>query len=210
MKAVQRDKDIATTLLSMGLPLDANMMHSPLDGVRASFMAKFTKAVKEPAKASKSGLRGELALKVALMFSGDVVPEDVNAAMGSVKTKRAIRSVDWCPMGFKIDNMCTLSGVPRCAGHLERRAGGGAGAGPVQLHLAHDGLCAGIFGLIKAAQRDKDIATTLLSMGMSLDSDRSDELTPFCTWRWRSACCKGASSARCAREGAMRARTRRA
>ena len=37
-----------------------------------------------------------------------------------------------------------------------------------------------IFGLMKAAQRDTDFETILLSMGVLLDSDWSDELTSFC------------------------------
>ncbi|KAJ1630762.1 Tubulin/FtsZ, GTPase domain-containing protein [Pavlovales sp. CCMP2436] len=36
-----------------------------------------------------------------LMFRGDVVPKDVNAAIAMIKTKRTIRFVDWCPTGFK-------------------------------------------------------------------------------------------------------------
>ena len=42
-------------------------------------------------------------------------------------------------------------------------------------------LAQGIFGLLKAAQRDKDTATTLLSMGVLLNSDWPDELSPICT-----------------------------
>nr|ALB35035.1 alpha-tubulin [Apostichopus japonicus] len=37
-----------------------------------------------------------------LLFRGDVVPKDVNAAIASIKTKRSIQFVDWCPTGFKI------------------------------------------------------------------------------------------------------------
>jgi len=36
-----------------------------------------------------------------LMFRGDVVPKDVNAAIANIKTKRTIQFVDWCPTGFK-------------------------------------------------------------------------------------------------------------
>ena len=31
----------------------------------------------------------------------DVVPKDVNAAVATIKTKRTIQFVDWCPTGFK-------------------------------------------------------------------------------------------------------------
>merc|ERR1712205_234561 len=37
-----------------------------------------------------------------MMYRGDVVPKDVNAAIATVKTKRTIQFVDWCPTGFKV------------------------------------------------------------------------------------------------------------
>ena len=37
-----------------------------------------------------------------LLFRGDVVPKDVNAAIATIKTKRTIQFVDWCPTGFKV------------------------------------------------------------------------------------------------------------
>jgi len=37
-----------------------------------------------------------------LLYRGDVVPRDANAAVTSVKTKRTIQFVDWCPTGFKL------------------------------------------------------------------------------------------------------------
>ncbi|KAG9075213.1 alpha-tubulin, partial [Ceratobasidium sp. 370] len=37
-----------------------------------------------------------------LLFRGDVVPKDVNAAVAVIKTKRTIQFVDWCPTGFKL------------------------------------------------------------------------------------------------------------
>ncbi|EJD73618.1 tubulin alpha chain, partial [Loa loa] len=39
---------------------------------------------------------------VCLLYRGDVVPKDVNAAISMVKTKRGIQFVDWCPTGFKV------------------------------------------------------------------------------------------------------------
>ena len=38
----------------------------------------------------------------ALLYRGDVVPKDVNGAVSTIKTKRTIQFVDWCPTGFKI------------------------------------------------------------------------------------------------------------
>jgi len=37
-----------------------------------------------------------------MLYRGDVVPKDVNAAIASIKTKRSIVFVDWCPTGFKV------------------------------------------------------------------------------------------------------------
>ena len=37
-----------------------------------------------------------------LLYRGDVIPKDVNAAIATIKTKRTIQFVDWCPTGFKV------------------------------------------------------------------------------------------------------------
>uniref|UniRef100_A0A8C2Y6H0 Tubulin alpha chain n=1 Tax=Coturnix japonica TaxID=93934 RepID=A0A8C2Y6H0_COTJA len=37
-----------------------------------------------------------------LLFRGDVVPKDVNAAIAAIKTRRSIQFVDWCPTGFQV------------------------------------------------------------------------------------------------------------
>ncbi|MXQ95420.1 hypothetical protein E5288_WYG014813 [Bos mutus] len=37
-----------------------------------------------------------------LLYCGNVVPNDVNAAIATIKTKRSIQFVDWCPTGFKV------------------------------------------------------------------------------------------------------------
>lgn len=37
-----------------------------------------------------------------LLYRGDVMPSDVNAAITSLKRKSNIRFVEWCPTGFKI------------------------------------------------------------------------------------------------------------
>ncbi len=41
-------------------------------------------------------------MATCLLYRGDVVPNDVNAAVATLKTKRTIHFVDWCPTGFKI------------------------------------------------------------------------------------------------------------
>ena len=37
-----------------------------------------------------------------LLYRGDVVPKDVNAAIATIKSKRSVQFVDWCPTGFKV------------------------------------------------------------------------------------------------------------
>lgn len=43
-----------------------------------------------------------ISVACALLYRGDVVPKDVNAAVAIIKTKRTIQFVDWCPTGFKL------------------------------------------------------------------------------------------------------------
>ncbi|TFY69398.1 hypothetical protein EVJ58_g412 [Rhodofomes roseus] len=38
----------------------------------------------------------------ALLYRGDVVPKDTQAAVGTVKTKKTIQFVDWCKTAFKL------------------------------------------------------------------------------------------------------------
>ncbi|CAL8089389.1 unnamed protein product [Calicophoron daubneyi] len=49
-----------------------------------------------------------------LLYRGDVVPKDANAAISHIKTRKAIQFVDWCPTGFKIglnyEPPCTVPG----------------------------------------------------------------------------------------------------
>jgi len=37
-----------------------------------------------------------------MLYRGDVVPKDVSAAITTIKTKRTVQFVDWCPTGFKV------------------------------------------------------------------------------------------------------------
>ncbi|XP_062236966.1 tubulin alpha chain-like [Platichthys flesus] len=41
-------------------------------------------------------------MSCCLLYRGDVMPKDVNAAINAIKTKRNVRFVDWCPTGFKV------------------------------------------------------------------------------------------------------------
>ena len=45
----------------------------------------------------------------ALLYRGDVVPKDVNSAVATIKTKRTIQFVDWCPTGFKVRFFASFS-----------------------------------------------------------------------------------------------------
>jgi len=41
-------------------------------------------------------------MSCCLLYRGDVVPKDCSAAIASIKARRNIHFVDWCPTGFKI------------------------------------------------------------------------------------------------------------
>lgn len=41
-------------------------------------------------------------MAVALLYRGDVVPRDCNAAIAAVKAKASFNLVEWCPTGFKL------------------------------------------------------------------------------------------------------------
>merc|ERR1712182_23048 len=65
-------------------------------------VAEITNSAFEPASMlCKVDPRHGKYMSVCLMYRGDVVPKDVNAAVAAIKTKRTIQFVDWCPTGFK-------------------------------------------------------------------------------------------------------------
>ena len=41
-------------------------------------------------------------MAICLLYRGDVVPRDVNAAIAKLKKQKTIQFVDWCPTGFKV------------------------------------------------------------------------------------------------------------
>mmetsp|Transcript_17460 Transcript_17460/g.49090 ORF Transcript_17460/g.49090 Transcript_17460/m.49090 type:complete len:455 (+) Transcript_17460:168-1532(+) len=47
-------------------------------------------------------------MAVCIMYRGDVVPKDVSHSIQTIKTKRTIQFVDWCPTGFK----CGINSEP--------------------------------------------------------------------------------------------------
>uniref|UniRef100_A0A8C2J1C2 Tubulin alpha 1a n=1 Tax=Cyprinus carpio TaxID=7962 RepID=A0A8C2J1C2_CYPCA len=66
-------------------------------------VSEITNACFEPANQMvKCDPRHGKYMACCLLYRGDVVPKDVNAAIATIKTKRTIQFVDWCPTGFKI------------------------------------------------------------------------------------------------------------
>ncbi|XP_054884671.1 tubulin alpha chain-like isoform X1 [Poeciliopsis prolifica] len=66
-------------------------------------VAEITTACFEPANQMvKCDPRHGKYMACCLLYRGDVVPKDVNAAIATIKNKRSIQFVDWCPTGFKV------------------------------------------------------------------------------------------------------------
>jgi len=72
-------------------------------------VAELTSSVFEPNNMMvKCDPRHGKYMACCLMYRGDVVPKDVSAAVATIKTKRTIQFVDWCPTGFK----CGINSEP--------------------------------------------------------------------------------------------------
>ena len=66
-------------------------------------VAEITNACFEPVNQMvKCDPRHGKYMACCMLYRGDVVPKDVNAAIATIKTKRSIQFVDWCPTGFKV------------------------------------------------------------------------------------------------------------
>ena len=66
-------------------------------------VAEITNSCFEPANQMvKCDPRHGKYMACCMLYRGDVVPKDVNAAIATIKTKRTIQFVDWCPTGFKV------------------------------------------------------------------------------------------------------------
>ncbi|CAH0555519.1 unnamed protein product [Brassicogethes aeneus] len=66
-------------------------------------VAEITNACFEPANQMvKCDPRQGKYMACCMLYRGDVVPKDVNAAIASIKNNKAVRFVDWCPTGFKV------------------------------------------------------------------------------------------------------------
>ncbi|KAK1876777.1 Tubulin alpha-1A chain [Dissostichus eleginoides] len=66
-------------------------------------VSEITNACFEPANQMvKCDPRHGKYMACCLLYRGDVVPKEVNSAIATIKTKRTIQFVDWCPTGFKV------------------------------------------------------------------------------------------------------------
>ncbi|KAI9175807.1 alpha-tubulin [Blastocladiella emersonii ATCC 22665] len=66
-------------------------------------VAEITAAVFEPANQMvKCDPRTGKYMACCLLYRGDVTPKDGSAAIASIRAKRTIQFVDWCPTGFKM------------------------------------------------------------------------------------------------------------
>ncbi|XP_045392218.1 tubulin alpha-8 chain-like [Lemur catta] len=66
-------------------------------------VAEITNACFEPSNQMvKCDPRHGKYMACCMLYRGDVVPKDVNAAIATIKSKRNIQFVDWCPTGFKV------------------------------------------------------------------------------------------------------------
>eukprot|EP00955_Chlamydomonas_euryale_P007599 80571-Chlamydomonas_euryale.AAC.1 len=65
-------------------------------------VAELTNSVFEPgSQMVKCDPRHGKYMSCCMMYRGDVVPKDVNAAVASIKSKSTVQFVDWSPTGFK-------------------------------------------------------------------------------------------------------------
>jgi tubulin alpha len=72
-------------------------------------VSELTNAVFEPSNMmAVCDPRSGKYMSCCLMYRGDVVPKDVNAAVSVIKTKRTIQFVEWSPTGFK----CGINNQP--------------------------------------------------------------------------------------------------
>jgi len=77
-------------------------------------VSELTNAVFDPSNMmSKCDPRNGKYMAVCMMYRGDIVPTDVQAAIAAAKNKKTIQFVDWCPTGFKCGiNSQAPVGVP--------------------------------------------------------------------------------------------------
>jgi len=80
----------------------APVIPSEKAGHETSSVSEITSACFEPGNMfTKFDPRTGKYIACCVIFRGDVVPKDVNAAVALIKTKKTVQFVDWCPTGFK-------------------------------------------------------------------------------------------------------------
>ncbi|KAM0013774.1 Tubulin alpha chain [Helianthus debilis subsp. tardiflorus] len=57
--------------------------------------------IERPSYTNLNRLISQIISSLTTSLRFDVVPKDVNAAVATIKTKRTVQFVDWCPTGFK-------------------------------------------------------------------------------------------------------------
>ncbi|KAJ8935138.1 hypothetical protein NQ318_021923 [Aromia moschata] len=66
-------------------------------------VSEITNACFEPSNQMvKCDPRNNKYMACCMLYRGDVIPKDVNAAIATIKSRRNIQFVDWCPTGFKV------------------------------------------------------------------------------------------------------------
>jgi len=75
-------------------------------------ISELTNSVFEPSSMmAKCDPRHGKYMSCCLMYRGDIVPKDVTTCIATMKGKRTIQFVDWCPTGFK----CGINNQPPTA-----------------------------------------------------------------------------------------------
>ena len=81
----------------------APFMSKSSAGHTMNTVAELTKACFESGNQMvKCDTRAGKYMSCCMLYRGDVVPKDVNAAITAMKTNRNVQFVEWCPTGFKV------------------------------------------------------------------------------------------------------------
>ena len=82
--------------------------YAPLSSVEKAYHENFTvpeitRSCFEPGNQMvKCDPRRGKYMSCCMLYRGDVVPKDVNVAISSIKRRRNVQFVEWCPTGFKV------------------------------------------------------------------------------------------------------------
>ncbi|KAG0157138.1 hypothetical protein PDIDSM_4322 [Penicillium digitatum] len=85
------------------LNVDLNEFQTNLAAHEAHSVTEITSNCFEPHNQMvKCDPRNGKYMATCLLYRGDVVPKEAHGAVATLKTKRTIQFVDWCPTGFKL------------------------------------------------------------------------------------------------------------